>query len=382
MAEALSGVRIGLLTASASRLGGGVSEALVTHAAVLRELGADPQVFALEDAHGPQDRARYGDVPVSLAPVVGPARFGYAPTLLPRLRAAECDILHLHGIWMYPSLAGLSWARRTGKPYVVSPHGMLAPWILARGRVQKLVARLAYEGRAWRRADMLHALTPAEAEDIAQVSGRMDAVVVPNAAPAARALSTAPRGPTILYLGRIHPKKNLDSLIDAWEMLGERRPGDARLVIAGWGEERHLASLRQRLASASPSIHFVGPAYGADKERLMGEARFTILPSLSEGLPMTVLEGWATGTPAIMTGECNLAEGFAAGAAWRCGTRADAIAPLLEQALDLPHESWSAMARAAHGLAAGRFARSTVAAQWERVYARLMDNHATRQGAA
>jgi len=69
---ALAGLRIGLVTASASRLGGGVFEAVATHAEMLRDLAATPHVFALDDAFADEDRARFGSVPVTISAVIGP----------------------------------------------------------------------------------------------------------------------------------------------------------------------------------------------------------------------------------------------------------------------------------------------------------------------
>jgi poly(glycerol-phosphate) alpha-glucosyltransferase len=84
---------------------------------------------------------------------------------------------------------------------------------------------------------------------------------------------------------------------------------------------------------------------------------------------MAVLDGWAAGTPALMTGACNLPEGIDAGAALACGDDAGGIAAALEAALALDDAGWLRMAAAAHGLAAGRFAATTVAQQWAAVYA-------------
>ena len=64
--HSITGQRIGLLTASASRLGGGVSEAVIAQAQLLAELGAEPHVFALEDHFSEADRPRFGDVKVEL----------------------------------------------------------------------------------------------------------------------------------------------------------------------------------------------------------------------------------------------------------------------------------------------------------------------------
>ena len=124
--------KIGLLTASASRAGGGVFEAVVAQAELIRALGGTACVFALEDPDSLRDRARFGSSEVIYAQVVGPRQIGFAPSLLASLIAANLDYLHLHGIWMYPSRAGQLWARQTGRPYFISPHGMLDPWITAR----------------------------------------------------------------------------------------------------------------------------------------------------------------------------------------------------------------------------------------------------------
>ena len=366
----IAGKRIVLLTASASRLGGGVAEAVIAHARMLRGLGAEPVVLALDDEHGEEDRPRYGDVPLRLVGVQGPRRFGYSRSFRRNLDALDPDLVHLHGIWMYPSKAALDWRRRTGKPLVISPHGMLAPWITARGRLQKAVARALYERCGWREASVMHALTRAEAKDIASESGRTDSAVIPNAAPV-MPLGADLRPPMVLYLGRIHPKKNLGALLDGWDLAD--KPDSARLVIAGWGAPEDVAQLETRVAS-SPGAEFVGPVHGQAKEALVGEARFMVLPSLSEGLPMAILEAWAAGTPALMSEECNLPEGFTARAAIDCGTDASRIAAALTKALAIPVATWRKMSQAATGLAQGPFAPETVAQEWAALYARLMED--------
>jgi len=358
--------RIGLLTAWASRANGGVFEAVAAQADMIRAQGGEPLIFALDEPHAEVDRARFGDAPVSLSRVIGPAQMGFAPGLLPALLAANLDCLHLHGIWMYPSRAGMLWARATDRPYIISPHGMMDPWITARGRWKKAAARIGYERASWRAATALHALTPAEVADMARETGRADAVVIPNAGPAPSPIPTEPRAPHVAYIGRIHPKKNLGALVQAWRQA--KLPPDARLTIAGWGAEADVALLQAAVAEAGPTAQFIGPIYGQAKQALLAGARFTILPSLSEGLPMAVLEGWAAGTPAIITPACHLPEGLSAGAALPCGPDAASIAAALETALTMPQTEWLQMAGAAHGLASTRFAAATVAARWAELY--------------
>lgn len=381
-AEPLAGKRIGLLTAFASRRNGGVFEAVVQHAAMIRALGGEPHVFALDDPDAAADRHRFAGAPVHLARVVGPAQIGYAPELAGMMVRAGLDLLHLHGIWMYPSAAGAQWARRTGGPYIVSPHGMLDPWITARGRGKKALARIGYERASWRAAARLHALTPREARDIERESGRSDAVVIPNAGPEALPLSEEPRKPGFLYLGRIHVKKNVSALLAAWRALDAAgKLGETTLTIAGWGAAEDVAALEAELESAPPSARFAGPLFGADKAAAFTEAGFFVLPSHSEGLPVVVLEAWAANLPVLMTQECNLPEGFAAGAAIDCGYDPAEIAAALRRALAMPDSERRAMAQAAHGLATGPFSVAAVTARWGEVYAAEIARAAGRSAA-
>ncbi len=372
MSLPLEGRRIGLLTASASRAGGGVFEAVVAQAELINALGGTASVFALDDADSQRDKVRFGDSEVTHAKVIGPRQIGFAPSLLPSLLAADLDCLHLHGIWMYPSRAGQLWAKQSGRPYFISPHGMLDPWITARGRWKKALARVGYERSGWAQATALHALTPAEAQDIARETGRNDSVVIPNAAPPAQLELgqmhdvAKVRPPEIVYLGRIHPKKNLLALVEAWAVAS--RPDGARLRIAGWGDAADVATLQQAIARAGESVEFLGPVFGDEKTALLAGARFMVLPSLSEGLPMAILEAWAASTPTIMTGQCNLGEGFAAGAALECGYAPAEIAVALGAALLLGDADWQAMSQAAHHLATTRFSSAEIAANWGAAY--------------
>ena len=370
LAGPIAGRRIGLLTAFASRAGGGVFEAVVAQAGLIRDLGGNPQVFALDDQPAADDLARFGAAPVSLSAMRGPPQIGFAPGLLAALMAARLDALHLHGIWMYPSRAGAQWAKLTGRPYFVSPHGMLDPWITARGRWKKALARTAYERDNWRRAAALHALTESEAVDIARESGRTDSLVIPNSGPDAVTDQGPARDPMLLYIGRVHPKKNLVALVDGWG--AAIRPKHARLIIAGWGDPQDVADLRAAIGQSDGSVEFIGPVFGEDKQALLDAARFVVLPSLSEGLPMAILEAWAAGAPVVMTPDCHLDDGFTAGAAVRCGHAPADIASAIGTALAADEPSWRTMAQAARGLARGRFSAEAVARRWGEAYGEAM----------
>ena len=210
---------------------------------MLRGLGAVPVMIGVHDAVGEEDRWRFGDAEVLLAEPRGPQALAYAPDLDALVAGAKLDLLHLHGIWQYPSHVAGRFASTTRKPLVISPHGMLDPWITSRNAWKKQAARVLWEREAWSSASAFHALTEAEARDIAAETGASLIDIVPNAAPALSGARADKRPPMALYLGRIHPKKNLTALVDAWLQVRDRLPADAVLTIAGWGDDEGIAAL-------------------------------------------------------------------------------------------------------------------------------------------
>lgn len=376
----LNGRRIGLLTGSASRAGGGVFEAVVLQARLIRHHGGTPVIFAIRDAFSDQDAHRFEGCEIHLSDRFGPAMLGIGPQLPAMLDAADPDCLHLHGIWLDTSRVAADWAERSGRPLLISPHGMLDPWITGRGRWKKTLARLAYERRAWRVAAAMHALTGREADDIGRESGRGDNVVIPNPAPHAVEEIARAESPVIGYLGRIHPKKNIHALIDAWDRLAQAGslPDGAELQIAGWGADEDVRALEERLVAADRTVSFLGPLHGDAKAQFFERARYIALPSLSEGLPMVILEAWAAGRPTIMSQEVNIPAGFAADAAIACGTEVAEISDALISALQAPDARWQDMAHNALSLACGEFAFEAIAKTWAGTYDRLMaDRKAT-----
>lgn len=363
--------RIGIVSPWASRSGGGVFEAVVTHCALMRKLGHQPIVFAISDKFSTADRYRFGDTEVITVPRIGPRMIGYAPAMLRHLESASLDIVHLHGIWMYPSAVASRWALRTGRPFIISPHGMLDPWILSRGKIKKYIAELAYERMSWRSATAFHALTDSEAEDISRATGRRSVFVVPNTVPE-NALQTDCRR-DFVYLGRIHPKKNIPNLIKAWCAARDDCPffaGD--LIIAGWGSDDYVNSIIDMVNEAGrKDIKFIGPVFGAEKEVLLGSARYLLLPSFSEGLPIAILEAWASGTPTLMSQHCHLSEGYAEGAAIDCGTDIATISSTLQLAFSHSQSDWEEMHKAAKRIAKRRFAGSVIADQWNDIYSKV-----------
>ncbi len=175
----------------------------------------------------------------------------------------------------------------------------------------------------------------------------------------------------LLFLGRLHPKKNVKALLTALARIKSNHDlGNWRTVIAGWdqgGYGGQLAALVQELALEKETF-FLGPVHGARKEAALRSASAFVLPSLSEGLPMAVLEAWAYGLPVAMTRDCNLPEGFAAGAAYEIAAEPETMAHDLTAFLSLDDAGLATVGQRGLELVQKRFSWDRVAAQFTDVY--------------
>jgi poly(glycerol-phosphate) alpha-glucosyltransferase len=328
-------MKMAFLISSVSRRAGGVHASVCRLGLSLGDAGAvQLQVLGLRDEHTDEDIGQWSPLPTRAFPVHGPRQFGYAPQLRRALFDLDADIVLNHGLWMYPSVASLAWHRRTRRPFIANPHGMLDEWAVKNSRWKKRLAGLLYENPTLQRAACIRALCPAEARSIRAYGLRNPICVIPNGidlpatlpnTPPPWAGQIEPGRKVMLYLGRLHPKKGLSNLLRAWTQVAAC---DWDLVIVGWGQgghEEELKSLARELG-IDRRVHFLGAQFGAAKASAYHHADAFVLPSFSEGLPMVVLEAWAYARPVLMTPECNLPEGFEAGAALRIETGVDSIA--------------------------------------------------------
>ncbi len=371
-------MNVGILTPSLGYRGGGVAVAVRGLARALSLASATvPCVFGIERAEWATAWAG-----ARLCPPFGPASFGYAPSLLEALRAANLDLLHVHGLWMYPSVAARCWSRRERKPYIVSPHGMLDPWALRNSAWKKRIAARLYERRHLDRAACLHALNPAEADAIRAFGLRNPVCVIPNgvdlpAGPAPEppdwARQWAPDTRVLLFLGRLRPQKGISALLRAWAS-ARIWTSSWRLAVAGWDRSGHAAELERlcRTLGIEESVSFVGPQFGAQKIASYAAARAFILPSLSEGLPVAVLEAWSHRLPVLMTAQCNLPEGFEAGAALPVEPTAGSIATGLRTLATMSDSALAEMGLQGRRLVENKFTWAAVAGQLLAVYSSIL----------
>jgi glycosyltransferase involved in cell wall biosynthesis len=234
-------------------------------------------------------------------------RFAVSTSLTRALwrKAAVVDVVHNHSLWsMVNVAAGWVVPGRRAK-LVTSPRGTLSSWALGRKQGLKRVL-WPLQRRVLARADLLHATSEVEYQEIRAQGLTAPVAIIPNGIDVPQVLSTpaaVSRGEirTLLFLSRIHPTKGLDRLLQAWALLQVNHPG-WRLVIAGRGEAAHVQQvtvLARQLALRR--VEFPGPLYGEAKTRAYLGADLFVLPTHSENFGVVVAEALAHGCPAVVS---------------------------------------------------------------------------------
>ena len=219
--------------------------------------------------------------------------------------------VHDHGQWLATNRAAADAAAKFNIPRVVAPRGMLSPWARSHRKWAKRAAWWAFARRDLNAAD-------APARHQRTRSGRTPRPRRPpadrgdpqrRARPRPAAGRTAGRGRRrrpreALFLSRVHPKKGLPDLIDAWATLSAEGVAKGwRLRIVGPDELGHRAELERRAAAAGlgDAVTFEGPVPDAAKWALYARASLFLLPTHSENFGVVVAEALACGTPALTT---------------------------------------------------------------------------------
>jgi glycosyltransferase involved in cell wall biosynthesis len=367
-------IRSANLTGSISRNAGGLYESVRRLVQSLIEGGVDVRVIGMLDEFTVADIGAWSPARVVSCRISRPKAFGYSRDFMRALIAYKPDLTHTHGLWQYPSVATNNYSRATHSPYVISPHGMLDPWAMKNSRWKKVIAHALYEGTHLRGAACLRALCESEARAMREIGLKNPICIIPNgidppAAGSQKAESEKPKAEkkVLLYLGRIHPKKGLVNLLKAWATVPQ---SDWILEIAGWdqgGHERELKALSSALG-VDDSVRFPGPKFGEAKAACYRDCDAFVLSSFSEGVPMVILEAWAHDRPVLMTPECNLPEGFAAGAALRIETNVESIAQGLQNLFAMNAAERAQMGARGLQLARTHFSWPLVANELKQVY--------------
>ena len=371
------------VTPSLSYKGGGVSLAFWKLASHQAELGLTVSLMGLKDRYTSDDTPVYNNIRCYTGTVTGPRFLSYSSDLRRNLYSQHnADLIHVHGLWMYPGVAARITAAKARIPLIISPHGMLDSWALKNSIWKKKIAGWLYENRNLRSAACIHALCEPEYQSIRAYGLKNPVAIISNGVDLPNLTDKKVIPPweprvdadknVMLFLGRIHPKKGLANLVKAWSKV---KPKDWILAIAGWDQGGHENQLKELVSEhgLTEDIIFLGPVFNDLKQACLQNASAFILPSFSEGLPMSVLEAWSYGLPVLMTKFCNIPEGFEANAAIEIQPESDSIAEGMKEFIALSSDEQGQIGRNGLELIKDKFTWPKIAAQMVDVYKWILE---------
>lgn len=249
-------------------------------------------------------------------------------------------IIISHGLWKEPTFWG-SAAQKRGFSWVVIPHGMLEPWSMRHKWWKKLPYYNLIEKPKIGGASAYIAVGLTEYYHLKKYFSDKVHLLSNGIKPISADMARRTKSQAtykFIFMSRLHQKKGVVPLLSGW-LNSRAYEQNAHLKIVG-PDEGELAELNQILKSRSSNINTLtvdipGPAYGTEKEKLLNEADFFILPSFSEGFPTAVLEAMSYGCYPILTEGCNFPQALEEGVAVKIEPKSDSIRHAVNGLFDL-----------------------------------------------
>jgi len=309
-----------------------------------------------------------------------PRKLGFSNEMKSALREAAltAHVIHSHSLWMMPNIYPAFCVRGTRCHLVVSPRGTLDPWAFSHHRWRKSVVWFLGQKANLTSASCLHATAEQEYEFIRERGFTAPVAIIPNGVdvpelPPCPARTNGMR--RLLFMARVHPKKGVDVLLEAWRNVQDRFR-DWELHIAG-PDDGHLTTMIQ-LASelGTERVSFKGRIPDDEKSLYLRQSDIYILPTHNENWGVSIAEALAHGTPAIVGRGAPWSELTTRDCGWWIDNTVDAVTACLEQALCL--EPAELEARGARGRAwmQEAFPWSKVGQMTDRLYRWLVEGGA------
>jgi len=271
--------------------------------------------------------------------------------------APQFDLVHIHSVFNYISLVGASICLRKKIPYVISPRGMFQPWSLKQRQLIKKIYRRIFLDRHVRGAHGMHVTSDLEMESLQCEFPSSRIVSIPNPLPSLGGAAGRPfleqfpefqNKRILLYLSRIHPKKGVGELLEAWRRVTDEFPA-WHLVLVGPGRHTNVKQMQTSIMrlNLNQRVSWLGPLFGAERDEAYKAAQLFIQPSFQENFGNSIAEALASGCPVLTTCETPWKILQERQWGWWVPMSVESLTQSLREALALPPEDLKARGEAA-----------------------------------
>lgn len=301
---------------------GGVTEWIRQFGPIAQSLGHTVEIASMDDPTAPW----VGSFPIQVHALGSRYRHFYSPQLVPWLKAnaRNYDAVIAHGLWRYASFGTWRALRASSIPYFAQTHGMLDPWFKHTYPLNHVLKWLYWPWTDYR------VLRDAQAAIFTCEQERLKAresfwlyqtkelvipigIAAPQGDPQSQKEAFLARHPEVrnrrllLFLGRIHPKKGCDMLIDAFAPVAAMHP-DLHLVFAGPDQNDWIPQLNEQLRGLNLQgrITWAGMLTGDAKWGAFRAAEAFVLPSHQENFGIAVVEAMACGLPVLISNKVDI----------------------------------------------------------------------------
>lgn len=315
---------------------------------------------------------------VHYVPEYNPFKGAWRKKVAEMMEEVMPDIVHVNCCWMPACAAVQRIAQKHGYKVVLTPHGMLEPWIIKRHYwTRKVPALLLYQKAAVRKADCIQSTAESERDNLLKLGYNKNIKVVKLGidADGIEMKRSWKKTRQILFLSRVHVKKGINFLIEAAVALRSKLQG-YKILVAGEGDADYVAEMKRMIENngLQDIVQLIGGVYGEEKWRLFQSSDFFVLPTHSENFGLAIAESLASGTPVITTvgTPWNDLNDTNSGAWIEIGTQP--LVETLRRFLALSDAELEAMGRNGRRLIEEKYSAHVMAKEMMEVYETLIPN--------
>lgn len=350
---------------------GGTSTCTYDLLSAMHRIGCKVDLMSIQS----EDLIGYGEEWIKVLPNDTITPFGYSQYMNKFLCLSNYDLYHTNGLWMYCNHVTASVARKKNKPYIITPHGMLYPQALARSAWKKrLMMRFCFD-KDIREASCIHVTCMQEMKYYRDLGYQNPVAVIANPVPIPdyiNEIKSQRNKKRIGFLGRLHPRKNVKGLIEAWARLGKATQ-NAELYIMGKGDESYEADLRKFVQTLGlTNVVFAGFVSGREKFEKLASLSALFVPSDFENFGMIITEALIVKTPVMTSLGTPWEELNSRHCGWWVNNDVKTLSQTIEIALSLSDDEIEAMGEKGRQLVIEKYRDVQIATQMKQLYEWLL----------